>query len=402
LAGTYVLDRPLSVGDDRAELQQRYGGKAADLVLLAHDAKATGVQVPEFSLIPRQLMRDFYVRHGHPTSLCYEPLPVAESVPAAAMSIAAGFPGFLDRTGLLAHRAGRATVLRSSLCWPPGGQTFPGVDITAFVSAWPGEGATIERLVGRLYKAYTTLCVSQAAADVRGPREAGVIVMERVGWSSQGTAYVQSGQVYVEMGPPDGPAAVYDSAAQIAASGQCGRRVADRLWDIVVDLSAAQGAGLTEVEFVVDDGKIYPVQRRILPDARTPQGVTIFHSPGTYEGPVLDLRGTPRADHKRVRGALTAGDGDWAVLVPLKDDAHVDAFALLWLAQRARVLPPAALILAAEPGGHTGIQSHLRWTLRRTLPGTRVFTVPAADLPPRVGTAKIASDGVTARWSLGT
>ncbi len=390
-----IVDLPEIADRSVADLDQRFGRKAADLVGLVRDADEHGINVPHFRLVDRELLRTFFGRHGPPAGFVYDAVPRATDVPPEVLPLGRQFAAFLEDTGVFADRTGRATVLRSSLVRRPGVAALPGADITAFLPAWPGAPEVTGRVATHLYKAYTTLCLEHEAATTEQAREAGIVVMERVDWAVQGTAYATAADVVVELGRPDGYAEVCRSEADAIAAGLLSSEQAGRLFDCVRRLRMDVGPGaMTELEFVIDQGDaVRPVQRRPVPLGSSPAGTAVFHSAGTYQGPLVDLRGISRLASRQPAERIGVAT-DTAVLVPLVDaDAH-DAFSLAWL---ARDIQPAALVLSHGPGAHTGLEAHLRWTLRALFPRTLVVSVRKDRVPVRVRSCSVSSDGTAAQ-----
>ncbi len=378
--------------DSPRELRSIVGDKAAEMVELARNTRALGAPFVSYSVLGVDALATFYTRaHVDRLPLEQTELPGASTIPSTLSDRLRGFHDVL--TEALVDRNGLATVLRSSMRWPgPKGDRPPGLDSTQFIPSWPqAEPLTFP---STLYKAYATLCHRLHDLPTDEPRDAGLIVMDllpRLAW--QGTAYVREGEPIVEIAPwgGGGQAHRFPDSATLREAGPLARRSAERLCAILAELAAMTGAGTrcVELEFLVDtDDEPLVLQRRTLPG-----DAGIFHTPGTYEGPAVDLRACDTSDVEHVDEMLAFAAGKAAVL-PLLEPRQLDAFTVAWRLHEKGGPSPAALVLVPRPGSRSGMPSHIPWLLRDALPGTLLVI---GEAPAKVRACELASDGTTAR-----
>ncbi|MEU2424158.1 hypothetical protein ABZ619_24575 [Streptomyces sp. NPDC007851] len=385
-----------SVDRTAEALRAEVGVKAAELIEFSEDLTRIGGRVPAFRVVGSDVVREFnrtHVRRGLP--LDYPAIPQVGSVPPGHLQIAQEFPAFLARTGTALSSP---AVIRTSLTWQGSIGRLPGVDTNAFLRA-PGDvEQQLPTLYAGLYKAYTSLCMEGCGVDTTTPRVAGLIVMELLEVAAEGVAYLGQDTGVVEIAPVGGEAVVFDSAGSLHASGQLPRRVGKEIVDVLSELSERVPSGeLLEVEFIVDgDRGLFWLQRRRLVQRRaTGGGTAVYGSVGEFRGPALDLRGTARhATGDRRLLARLAGTGGSAIVVPLKDEACLDAFGLLWLIRNSSLEPPAALVVTHGSGTQAGIRTHLKWTLRHFLPDTLVLPAIDDSVPYALSRIDVHGDGV--------
>jgi hypothetical protein len=380
--------------DSPQELRRLVGDKAAEMVELERDVRALGAPFPGYTVVGVRALADFHARTPiDRATLTLPEWPDAMTVPFGLSSQFSGFREVL--TELLADREGTATVLRSSMCWLDAKRDRPpGLDSTLVVPSWPPSGPLA--FPGNLYKAYATLCHQLHGLPTDTPRDAGLIVMDllpKLIW--QGTAYVRHSEPIVEVAPwgGGGQASRFPDATALLKAGPLARGTAERLCALLVDLAAKTGAEshCVELEFLIDaDDEPLVLQRRSLPG-----DAGIFHTPGTYRGPVVDLRSCLTSNPEVVDEMLASAAGKAAVL-PLLEAGRLDAFTLAWRLRDKGLSAPAALVLVPQPGSRSGMPSHIPWLLREALPGTLLII---SDAPAQVTACRLASDGITASAS---
>lgn len=404
-------------GCELASLRSLVGDKAAELCEFWGTAAAIGGRTPRFSLVGTGFLAGFYRQVWRPVPLWYPPLPTVEAVPGTVRALAESLAGYTDRRGV---PIGEPAVLRSSMVWPTVRvPRTPGVDTTAFLCAAADRASVLAEVCAGLYKAYTSFCLRMAgangaigAAEEAGTRAAGLIIMELLAVRAQGTAYLRGDRIVVELAPVPGELVVLTSLPRLRRTACIAPRTAAVLAELLAALTPALAdPRLLEIEFLIGrDDEPYLLQQRTLPGSADPGGADpggadagagfpVFSSVGEFAGPAVDLRGLPRtglAEAELARRLEQAAGS--VVVVPLKDDAAVDAFAVAWLLRHRTDLPaPAALLVTHDGRTQAGIKTHLKWMLRDALPGTLVVAAPGRQIPRRSRGLTVRSDGVTAR-----
>lgn len=397
----YLRPADLS-GADNTELRCLIGDKAAQLAQFHWEAADSGgPPVPTFQVATVDSLNDFYRLHWTNPPMGYPMTPAAQAVPAEIGALMAGFGPYARRRGLLGG-PDRA-VLRSSFVWPGSKPRVAGVDTSVLVgSAEPavdGEEAAMSRMAAGLFKAYTTLCLADAGLEPEGTRPAGIIAMPLLKYVYQGTAYVHDGGIAAEVASPRrnllaGSPAELAALAAISLDGAANLFSALRAW--------AEPGRLIELEFLVAaDEKINLMQRRRMPLVYGPDragGPTVLHSPGTYSGDAIDLRGVARDDP--ALDELIASAAGRAMIVPLAEPESaraIDAFGVIWrYARLGAVAKPGAVILTNQDGTQAGMLTHIRWAITHALASTMVVRALSAALPGRQRAVRVESDGIHA------
>jgi hypothetical protein len=381
-------------GVDAMTRRRLVGDKAAALWEFARLMDGTGAGPPRFTIVPAVVLDRYHHTHGLPPAAVPPALPAVDTVDPAVRSWAAPFNRCGDR--LLPPGP---SIIRSSLVWPAAGSPrAPGVDSKAFVARDADRPTALGRVTAGLYNAYTTFCLEQARLPAAGGRRAGLIIMELVQVALEGTAYLYGGTVLIEIAPRAGRAVVSDRIAPLVDRAHVDRTTAADLVALLRPFAPSAAGALTEIEFIIDaTPRIYLLQRTVHATGARDRPA-VLTGVGQFEGPVLDLRGLPRnrTSAAELAGRL-AGIRDRAIVVPLRDSTHLDAFTVTWLLSRRPGLPAPPALLATHDGGpQAGPNSHLRWTLRQALPDT--LFVPVADrrVPPGAHGLSVSADGVTA------
>lgn len=367
------------------------------MTLLYRDVRTLGEDFPDFFVIGTSVLDECYARHCVDAVLAELPeLPLAHTVPSAVSRIGTMLAPIFGE--FLAERIDRPTSVRTSIVWPDTeASRLPGLDNTLVTKSWtPG---TCEVQIAALYKAYTTMCFNLRGIPSSAPRRAGMIVMDLVPnlrW--QGTAYHSDDDLIVELARCQSSEIprIYRSRQELRSSGPLGMYTADRLCDLLTDLALMVPHAPTqavEFEFLIDvTDRTLILQRRALP-----RNAAIFHTPGTYDGAIVDLRRVNRANVVDVDRYIATCEHR-AAMVHLLSDTYLDAFTLAWRLQVTGAPPPAAVILVAEPGSRSGMPTHLPWMLREALPET-LFVVHQRELraiPDIVTECNLNSDGIHA------
>lgn len=391
--------RDLTSIGSRTELRGLVGDKAAEMVLLCRDVRASGGYFPDFSVIDMAPIDRCHAEIG-----LHRVPPVSGAAPDvldtgdAATELGSTAADAL--APLLRDRSGKPTVLRTSVLWPDVDSRPPGVDTSVMRPTWEStEG--VSWLVPKLYKAYTTFCRELRGMPVDAPCRAGLIVMDLIeGLRWQGTAYLRDGDIVIEVAPwgGSGEAAVHRGRVPAAVSELLGGQVAADLYEALElaasGLPSVDPNAYAEVEFLIQEtGRPIVMQRRTLPG-----GSGIFQSIGEYEGPVTDLRGLGRTEDD-VTAAIAAG-AQGAVVVDLLNSASLDGFALAWALTAAQAAPPPAVLLMTGTGSRAGMRTHLPWTLRECWPDTLVVCL-TESAPTGSGDHRLASDGISCRIDRG-
>lgn len=385
-----------SVDRPSEPLRAAVGVKAAELIEFSEELSRIGGRVPAFRIVGADVVREFNLAHlRRSLPLGYPAIPEVGSIPPTHLQVARAFPSFLAGTGV---NLSAPAVIRTSLTWQGSSERLAGVDTNAFLRVPGDREQELLGLYAGLYKAYTSLCMEGSGVNTATPRVAGLIVMELLDVAAEGVAYLGQDTHVVEIAPVGGEAIVFDSAESLYASRRLPRAIVQEIIDVLSALSESVPSGeLLELEFIIDGGRglFWLQRRRLVRRQATRGGTAVYGSVGAFCGPVVDLRGTARhtTDARQVLKRL-AGTAGSAIVVPLKDDACLDAFGLLWLLRNMSLESPAALVVTHGTGTQAGMRTHLKWTLRHFLPHTLVLPAIDHSVPYALSHIDVYGDGV--------
>ncbi len=387
----------------RDALVQLVGTKAADYLECIWTYSDVGAHFPRCDFLSTVFLDELYRDRAAPE---VDPVPEApallprhDDVPAAAARLGADAAQALLEQELWPGDMASAFV-RTSLVWQGGGRPpFPGIDSRATIVDGGARLPLLAQMVSELYRAYTTFCFELAGLPVVDARPAGMMFSEVVdAVNMEGVAFIWEDAIRIDASSARwGPICAQDHRAFVQATmdPQSARSIG-RILDGIRE--HRKPGSLLEAEFLIDSSeRFHLVQVRQLSDVEAPslgRPGMVFHTPGSAAGRVVDLRNVTRhgADTFEV---LAEASGPGRILV-VRDIHHdvLDGFAVGSAICRGHVPAPDAIILTYGKNSHTGMPTHLRWTLAAALPQLLLLRVPEPEAPTSGAVVRVETDGV--------